>query len=335
MKSVKKYLLVILVLGLGLASCKTDPKPDTKPPTPSTQKPKKHIKVPAFSADLAYEKVKEQLAFGPRVPGTPNHDKQRQWMVDYYKGLGMEVIEQHFPGASPDGKKYTGTNVIAAYKPAQTHRIVLAAHWDTRYISDHDAKIKDKPVMGADDGASGVGILMALAKVLKDNPVDIGVDLVMLDVEDQGATDQEEDGITSTWCQGSQYWAANLHKPNYKPEFGILLDMVGAKDAYFAKDEVSMSYAGKYMNKVWNLAINMGYSNYFQNVNSPVIIDDHLFINRIAKIPMLDIINKDDKGFGEHWHTQHDDISVIDKSTLRAVGQTLTAVIYQSSVGNF
>ena len=333
MNSIKKYLFAFLVIGLSLSGCKEEKKPDS-PPAP-TQQPKKQVIVPAFNVDFAYQKIEEQLAFGPRVPGTPGHDKQRQWMVDFFKGLSLEVIEQQFKGASPDGKKYTGTNVIAAYKPAHKNRILLAAHWDTRYISDHDKTIKDQPVMGADDGASGVGVLMAIAQILKDNPVDIGVDFVLFDVEDQGATNQNEDGLSSTWCQGSQYWAANLHKPNYKPEFGILLDMVGAKDAYFAQDEVSMGYAGKYMTKVWNLAINMGYSNYFQAVRSPVIIDDHLFVNRIAKIPMIDIINKKEGNFGAHWHTQHDDISIIDKSTLRAVGQTVVAVIYPSSVGNF
>lgn len=333
----KKYLFAFFVVSFVLASCETDPKPKTTntPPPPATTKPIKHVKVPAFDTELAYEKIKGQLDFGPRVPGTPNHTKAKDWLVKSFKELGLEVIEQDFEGSSPDGVKYTGTNIIAAYKPELTHRIVLASHWDSRYISDHDEKIKDKPVMGADDGASGVGILMSIAETMKNNPADIGIDFVLFDVEDQGATDQQEDGITSTWCQGSQYWAANLHKPNYKPEFGILLDMVGGKDAFFTQDEVSMAFAGKYMVKVWNLATNMGYSNYFQNIRTSTIIDDHLFVNRIAGIPMLDVINKKDGTFAPHWHTQHDDITAIDKSTLHAVGQTLLAVIYQSSVGNF
>ncbi|HHB79591.1 MAG TPA: M28 family peptidase [Saprospiraceae bacterium] len=333
----KKFLFAFLVLGLTWTSCKTDSKPDvsTKPTPQQPTTPKKQVKVPPFNVDLAYKYVKGQLAFGPRVPGTASHDKARKWLVGFFKGLGMEVIEQNFDASSPDGKKYTGTNIIAIYKPEQKHRILLSSHWDSRYVSDHDEKIKDKPILGADDGASGVGILMSIAETLRDNPADIGVDFVLFDVEDQGLANQEEDGITSTWCQGSQYWAAHLHKAGYKPEFGILLDMVGGKDAYFAQDEVSMAFAGKYMKKVWDLAINMGYSNYFQNVRSSTIIDDHLFVNRIARIPMIDIINRKDGAFAPHWHTQHDDISAIDKSTLRAVGQTLLAVIYQSSVGNF
>ncbi len=337
MRSTRKILIALLAGLVVFSSCKTDPKP--KPPvtpqtTTSQPKPKKPIKIPSFDTELAYKNIKGQLAFGPRVPGTPAHEKTKIWLVNYFKGLGLKVTEQDFDASSPLGEKYTGTNIIASYKPEQSHRLVLASHWDSRYISDQDEKVKDKPVMGADDGASGVGILMAIAQVLRDSPADIGVDFVLFDVEDQGATDQEEDGVTSTWCQGAQYWAQNLPDPDYKPEFGILLDMVGGKDAYFAQDKVSQVYAGPYVTKVWSLARAMGYKQYFQNISSSALIDDHLFVNKIAGIPMMDIINRRNGLFPTHWHTQHDDITAIDKKTIHAVGQVLTAVIYHSSVGN-
>lgn len=329
-----RNLFFLFLIVVSFAACKEDkPAPTVQnKPTPV----KKHIKVPPFDVDYAYKSIQEQLAFGPRVPGTAAHTKAKDFLVQAFKDLGLTVTEQHFDGFSPEGKKYQGTNVIAAYKPKHASRILLASHWDSRYISDHDDKVKDKPVMGADDGASGVGIIFSVAKTLQEHPADIGIDFVLFDVEDQGATEGDDTG--ETWCQGSQYFSRNLPKTT-KPVFGVLFDMVGAANAQFMKDEISMAYAGKYANKVWKLASNMGYSQYFLEGKSPGLIDDHLFVNRIARIPMIDIINRPTNNgnfeFGKHWHTQNDVLSVIDKSTLRAVGQTTTAVIYQASVGNF
>ncbi len=332
MSLIQKNIL-LLFLVLAFASCKDNPNVE-KPKEPAVTRPSPpvtNVKVPRFNVDRAYDFVVKQCDFGPRVPGTPAHTKAKNYFIDYFKGLGFSVIPQEFTGFSPQGAKYTGTNIIAAYKPDHVQRIILAAHWDSRYTSDYDKKVKDKPVMGADDGASGVGILMSIAQTLIEHPIDMGVDFVLFDVEDQGKSN--DGGIPSSWCQGSQYWAANLHAKNYHPRFGILLDMVGAKDAFFAKDEVSRQYAGSYVNKIWKMALDMGYSNYFQDINSSAIIDDHLFVNQIAKIPMLDIINRKEGAFGEHWHTQQDVIDVIDKETMKAVGQVVTAAVYQASAG--
>ncbi len=340
MYNMKQLFLVAVGLLLWTTACKNESstEPANKPVTTEKPKPRKTVKVPAFDVDAAYNFIKEQVDFGPRVPGTPPHENMRKWLVRYFKDLGFRVIEQNFDAYFPDGKKYRATNIIASYNPQHTHRIMLAAHWDTRYIADQDPKDKS-PILGADDGGSGVGILMSIAKTLKEHPADIGVDFVFFDAEDQGKPEGGSDDDGTSWCQGSQYWATNLQPPGYRPQFGVLLDMVGAKNAQFQVDEVSSAYAGEYASKLWNLARNIGYSQYFLDGQAPALIDDHLFVNRMARIPMLNIINRKNINgeylFGDHWHTQADNLKVIDKRSLRAVGQSLTAMIYHASAGNF
>ena len=214
---------------------------------------------------------------------------------------------------------------------------MLAAHWDSRPIADYDAdESKQKePILGADDGASGVGILLEVARQLQQNPIDLGVDIIFLDLEDYGESQSED---YTSWCLGAQHWGKNLHRPGYTAKFGILLDMAGAKNARFTKDETSMTFAKPIMDKVWKLGQNMGYGNYFVDVSTKMLIDDHLFINRLTKIPTIDIINRpadSETGFGHYWHTHKDDMSVIDHQTLKAVGQTVLAVLYRESDGTF
>ena len=160
------------------------------------------------------------------------------------------------------------------------------------------------------------------------------VDIVLFDAEDQG----ENGGPETMWCLGSQHWSRNLHRSPYKPKWGILLDMAGAKNAHFTKDEVSRTHAPKVVDKVWKIAKERGYGNYFVDQNSGPLIDDHKFVNEIARIPMIDIINRpvnSRTGFGSYWHTHDDDMNVINKATLRAVGQTVLAAIYQEAAGTF
>jgi Zn-dependent M28 family amino/carboxypeptidase len=247
----------------------------------------------------------------------------------------MEVIEQDFQAKAFNGTLLNGTNIIGQYKHQLSRRILLAAHWDSRPFADSPEFTGDKtkPVMGADDGASGVGVLLEIARQLQANPVDIGVDIVFFDAEDYGDYDSE----ANHWCLGAQHWSNNLHYKNKtRPEYGILLDMVGAPVPRFGFDDVSYERAGDVLQKVWGLAKEMGYGQYF--VAEPVggITDDHVFVNAIAGIKMIDIINKpvDSKtGFVAHWHTDADTIDKIDRFTLRAVGQVVLAVIYRESNG--
>ncbi len=338
----KIFLLSILALGVlfvGIycSACKDDP---SQAPTVEQKPPKKGgpVKVPRFTADSAYQYIAKQVSFGPRVPNTPPHTSTRNWLIQKLEAFGATVIAQDFTAKAYTGESLRGTNIIAQYNPGMKERVVLAAHWDTRHISDHDPDEanKNKPVLGADDGGSGVGILLEVARQIHQTPIDLGVDIIFFDLEDYGQGG--EDGPLESWCLGSQHWSRNPHSKRYRAQFGILLDMVGAKNARFTKDGTSMQFAPKVMRKVWKLAQGMGYGNWFVDVNTKPFVDDHYFVNTIAGIPMIDIINRPDgsaSGFGHYWHTQADNMDVIDKRTLRAVGQTLLAVLYHQSKGTF
>ena len=322
-----KYITLLFLAGL-MFSCKSDPQ------TTTTHKVKKDpVKVPAFDSETAYAHIEKQLSFGTRVPGTPSHQACKEWIVQEMKSLGADVIEQDFVAKIHTGEEWASTNIIAQYNTHIKDRVILSAHWDTRYMADQDEdpNMVNKPIMGADDGGSGVGVLMAIAKVINENPIDLGIDIIFWDAEDQGSNEQ---GQTETWCLGSQYWSRNKHKKNYRAKYGINLDMVGGKNPFFGQDMWSQKYANGTLQKVWSLAQRMGYSDMFVSKNTGVLTDDHLFVNTIAKIPMIDIINQPEgMGFQKCWHKSCDDLSIIDKRSLRVVGQVVTATIYKESDG--
>lgn len=322
---------LLCLLALGWAACTSDSDADNGSTTtePVTRTP---VKVPSFNRDSAYAFVERQVAFGPRVVNTPAHAATRRYLVEQLKSFGLEVTEQNFTATAYTGEKLNSTNIIARYKPAAARRVMLFAHWDSRPFADSPLNEGDKtaPVLGADDGASGVGVLLEIARLLQDNPLDRGIDIVLLDAEDYG----DSGGDPETYALGAQYFARNL-PAGPRPEYGILLDMVGAKNARFPVEAYSIQFAPEVVRSVWGLADQMGLGNYFVPENGGAITDDHYFINTIAGIPTIDIINRTNNtetGFGAHWHTDGDDMSVIDSRTLRAVGQVVLAVIYRDLV---
>ncbi len=289
--------------------------------------------VPKFQADSAYAYIAQQLAFGPRVVNTEAHEATRQWLEGSLEAFGAQVMAQHFTATAYTGEVLNATNIIARFSPEKTDRILLCAHWDSRHISDSQLNTGDPslPVDGADDGGSGVGVLLEVARQLGQSLPPIGIDIVLLDAEDYG--EAQSDNVTS-WGLGAQHYATNL--PPIKPRYGILLDMVGAKNARFTVEEISEYYAPEVRKKVWRLAQQMGYGNYFVEDKTSAVTDDHFFINRLAGIPTIDIINRPadtPTGFGTHWHTDQDNMSVIDKQTIRAVGQLVLAVVYREAAG--
>jgi Peptidase family M28 len=297
------------------------------------------VPVPKFDRDSAFTFVGKQLEFGPRVPNTGAHRQCRDWLVSQFKSYGLTVLEQDFKATAYTGETLNGTNIMAQYKPEAPRRILLAAHWDSRHIADSplSTERQDEPIPGADDGGSGVAVLLEIARQLQANPAGVGVDLLLFDAEDHG-DDNDQTPNPESWCLGSQYWSKNMVPSGYHPKYGILLDMVGAKNARFPKEGVSMRFAPAVTNKVWKLAQNLGYSTYFTETKSGAITDDHYFVNTLTGIPMIDIINKSGNtqtGFGAHWHTHNDNMDVIDIRTLRAVGQTLLEVIYREATGRF
>ena len=333
---------LIAVLALGgiltqLPACKPD-KPIPKTEIPPAKPAGPPVMAPAFNADSAFYSVQKQVDFGPRVPGTPAHKQCAAWLVQSFKRYGLTVIEQNFKAKTYFGN-LDAVNIIAQYKPELTNRIIIAAHWDSRHVADKDTKDVGKPILGADDGASGVGVLLELARMLQANNTDIGVDLICFDAEDLGK--QEESSVVQqvappntaeTWCLGSQYWAGNLHKTGYRAQFGILLYMVGAKGAVFPYEGYSTMNAGGQQASIWNVAHELGFGAMFPKREGGFITDDHFFVMKGTGIPMVDIISMPNQnGFGAYHHTHADNMSLIDKTTLKAVGQVVATVIYRAA----
>jgi len=211
-------------------------------------------------------------------------------------------------------------------------RLLLCAHWDTRHVADQGNEDINQPIEGANDGGSGVGVLLEIARQLQLKAPNAGVDIIFFDVEDQGQPDYITPMKRDTYCLGSQFWSKTPHVPGYTAQNGILLDMVGAKDAVFTLEGTSMYFAPEWMRKVWDAAIQLGHSKYFNYNRTDPITDDHLYINQIKGIPTIDIIHYDRNtrsGFGSYWHTHNDNMEVIDKATLQAVGETVLAVTYE------
>ena len=326
-------LLFALFVFQAIPACKSDHPPRTG------EEDLEPVVVPRFERDSAYEYVARQVQFGPRVPNSAAHDQCKEWLVAKFKSFGLEVIEQTFTAKTFYGEALKGVNIMAQYRPELSKRILLSAHWDSRFQADSplNEERRNEPILGADDGGSGVAVLLEIARQLHAHPLDIGVDFLLFDAEDQGSDDDSKPQPES-WCLGSQHWSRNIVPPGYRPKYGILLDMVGAANAKFPKEGVSMKFAPQVVNKVWKLAKDLGYGNYFVETKSGPITDDHYFVNTIAKIPMIDIINKSaatTTGFGAHWHTHNDNLEVIHPRTLKAVGQTLLEVIYREAANRF
>ncbi len=329
-----KISILIAVVVL-LTACNQTEKPIGK----SVKKVKaieKPIIVPDFNQDSAYKYVQQQVDFGPRVPNTKAHSECAEYFVSYFNKLGLKVYQQKFKSRAFNGKILNGINIIASIKPNERRRVLLCSHWDSRPFADHDPDIKNHntPIDGANDGASGVGILMEIARQMSISNPTIGVDILLLDLEDYGQHADEKPSANSelTWGLGSQYWSKNPHIASYDARFGILLDMVGAKNVVFYKEYYSNSFAPGILDKVWAAAANIGYADIFKNEQKGAVIDDHIFINKDAYIPTIDIIHYDESTkskFYPYWHTIKDNMEQIDPHSLKIVGQTLLEVVYK------
>ena len=319
--------LVSLLLLLLLAACNgqqaTAPAPD------------ENVPVPPFSADSAMHSIEVQCAFGPRVTGSEAHARCGEYIQQAFAAHGYTVSRQEAQFTRYDGVKMAGYNIIARSPSRNARRLLLAAHWDSRPWADQDANTANQrqPILGANDGASGVAVMIEVARVLSlsaDSALP-AVDFVCFDAEDCGTPewDEQRPDHETTWCLGSQHWASQPHATDYA--YGILLDMVGGRGARFFREGYSMQYAAQVVNRVWSAARQAGYSDYFPNDDSGYITDDHLFVNRLARIPMIDIVPYHpigDHSFGPTWHTLQDSPDNIAPATLKAVGQTLLQLIF-------
>ena len=323
----RNYLF--LIFCLLLFACSTDNKQKTNP---TSAKAKLKIKTPVFNADSAYYFVEKQVGFGPRVISSKGWEECALWLEKKFKNYTKNIIIQEAPITTYDGKNHILKNIIASFSPEKNNRIALFAHWDSRHIADHDTVNQNSPILGANDGGSGVAVLLEIARQFSNKEPNIGVDIILFDAEDYGQPENSEYPIMQdSWCLGSQYWSNNLHKPNYFARYGILLDMVGAENATFRHEEISSYFASPILTKVWRKASNLGFGNYFIFKKAKQILDDHYYVNTITGIPTIDIIEYDpatENNFNKHWHTHNDNMQNINKNTLNAVGQTLLEVIY-------
>lgn len=281
-----------------------------------------------FNADSAYNYLAKQVAFGPRVPNTAAHREAGDWIAARMKGFGANVVEQKAELKAFDGTVLDARNIFAQINPERKDRILLLAHWDCRPWADQDSDPQNYsiPVDGANDGASGVAVLLEIARQLSVNPINKGVDFLFVDAEDWGAEGNDE-----SWALGTKYFVNNLPVKGYSPRYAILLDMVGGEGATFCREYFSERSAPQVSEELWQTASQLGYGEMFLNRMGTAVLDDHVELIK-AGIPAIDIIEYHpgaESGFNPRWHTTSDNLEGISKTTLNAVGTTLIRHLYK------
>ena len=326
-----KYTLLYILLLFTIVACSGSTGNKSQKTESKTNK-----ECPTFVADSAFAYIENQCSFGPRLLGTKEADACAEWIKNKFSKTGCAVGEQLTEVTIWDGSKKPCRNIIASTNLNATHRIMLCAHWDTRPWADNDADEANHktPVLGANDGASGVAVMIEIARLIQQHPLqDIGIDFVCFDAEDMGTPEWAEplENDQDTWCLGSKVWAENASATGYNPRYAILLDMVGGCGTTFAREQVSVYFANHIVKKVWNLAADLGYGHFFPNKDGGSLVDDHINVNTIARIPCIDIVPYFENGpssFGPTWHTIYDTPENIDKNVLKAVGQTVLQLLY-------
>jgi Zn-dependent M28 family amino/carboxypeptidase len=279
-----------------------------------------------FSGKRAHQYLLQQTGFGPRGPGLAGHERCLRFLQTELGGLAENVRKQEFSHTLKNGTTVLLTNIIASFNPSSAHRILLSAHWDTRLWADKDPDVKNhsRPITGANDGASGVAILLEIARQLKARPAAVGVDLIFFDGEDVGTT-----GIPASFCQGSRYFAK--HKPqDYQPRFGINIDMVGDRDLTIYREQNSERLAPQVVDLVFAAARRLRITQ-FVNSQGAEVSDDHLLLNE-AGIPTVNLIDFDyPDETNRYWHTMSDTPDKCSAASLEAVGTVLLDIIYSQS----
>jgi len=329
MNNLMKYIFGIVLILVFLACNQPSKQEDTKQNTQEQVQ----VQMPDFDKDSAYYFVKQQVKFSPRVPNTKAHAACAQFLINTLGRYADTLIVMPLTAKAYNGTVLHGQNIIGIFNPDARKRVLLAAHWDSRPYADHDPNPANwrTPIDGANDGASGVGVLLEIARQLQIKSPQIGIDIIFFDLEDYGEPQDERRYEGENWCLGSQAWSKNPHTKNYRAQYGILLDMVGGENAKFAKEGHSRMYAPDIVDKVWGRAKTLGFFAYFQDIETDPIVDDHYYINKIRNIPTIDIIEwggaSSATEFNKYWHTINDNMDNIDKETLAVVGKVVLFVI--------
>jgi len=284
--------------------------------------------IPKFDANNVYQHIKDQIKFGPRNPNSIAHSAALNYLFSSLSKYTQYVSKQPFTYTGYNGEVLELTNLIAKFNPQNKNRIMICAHWDSRPRSEHakDPTKQKLPILGANDGASGVAVILELARILSENKIDYGVDLVLFDGEDYG---MESD--LANFSLGSKYYSSKLINDIF-PTFAVLLDMVGDKDAIFKIEKNSKDYAPDLVDLFWNKAAQIGADKFTTKISLP-IYDDHIPLNQ-AGLRTIDIIDSDLIGADSpterrnYWHSDKDTIENIGVETLQQVGDVVTNVIY-------
>jgi glutaminyl-peptide cyclotransferase len=319
-----------LMMAASLSACENEDANTTHSSESTVAETRSSIQKPDFRPDTAYAYIARQLSFGARVPGTKAQIECANWIQQLLTASCDTVYRQEATVKAGNGKPLPCINIIGSINPEAKQRILFLTHWDSRPWADRDHSRSEEPILAADDGASGTAVLLELASRIQSQalPSSLGIDFLFCDVEDYGRSEWGE----NSYSLGTQYWAKKPHIPGYKASFGILLDMVGARDARFRMEGYSSEYAPDVLRNVWSTAARAGFSSYFLYEYGGYITDDHYFVNKLTGIPTINIINlsrNPESPFASHWHTHNDNMDIIDKNTLEAVGETLLQLIYE------
>ena len=321
---------LILSVALWSVACDQKPVPDIKPK--ESPQNRSITTIPRFDGKSAFGYLKAQTAFGPRNPGSSSHERCKDYLNQELLRFAHAVNLQRFPHTGYRGEPYTMTNIIASFNLQATQRIMLCAHWDTRPEADmeSDPAKRRLPILGANDGASGVAVLLELARLFKQTPPPVGVDIVLFDGEDFGRS-----GDLESYFLGSRYFAKT--KPaTFNPRFALLLDLVGDKNLLLLKEGYSVQFAPEIVRLVWETARELGVSEFSDSIGG-MIDDDHLPLNS-AGIPTVDIIDLELVGGRaanperNYWHTHRDTPDRCSPESLEAVGKVLTHLLYAQSL---
>ncbi|MBA2627713.1 MAG: M28 family peptidase [Gemmatimonadales bacterium] len=271
-----------------------------------------------FDGAAALRDVATQVGFGPRVPNTDGHRRQAAWMDSVLRARADTVIVQNWNHRTAGGDTLALTNLIARFRPDVPTRILFLAHWDTRPYSDGpNAKVRNVPVPGANDGGSGVAVLLGVASLLKRTPPGVGVDLLFVDGEDYGDFNKEPSDVLI----GSRYYAAH-QVAGPKPSYAVLFDMVGDSDLRIAPEPNSTIAAPDVMEMIWAVAKRAGHQRIFVEGQGTALTDDHIELQK-AGIRAVDIVDFQ----YPWWHTGEDTLDKVSAASLAAVGDVAIGLI--------
>jgi len=277
-----------------------------------------------FDGQRAFGYLEQQMRFGPRIPGTPAHDSAADWIHALLRARADTVIVQEFAHKTKSGQVLHLRNLLARFRPQAAERVLFLAHWDTRPTADADSDIarRKRPVPGANDGASGVAVLLGVADALKakPSPLAVGVDLLFVDGEDYGNFADTNDVLI-----GSRWFAA--HQPvGYPPLYAVLFDMVGDKDLTIYYESNSQAFAPEVVDRVWRTAADLGYGRAFMQGVKHSLIDDHVALQK-AGIHAIDVVDFDYGPGNAYWHTTQDTIDKVSAASLKIVGDVAVALV--------